>query len=308
MLSHVLFATTVLTGALEPDTTVRFARGGYVEIDVPSCAVTVRVGTEERLLVSGGEVELAGRTAEISCGGFPFGRGRSGSRAVTVTVPPATRLEINTLGGAVDVTGVTERLDVTSMQGSIRVTNGGGRASLESVAGSITVTGFSGTTLMIDAMAGEVALTNVDASERVSTEGVNGIIRMQGIRAPSVRATSVNGQVAFGGTLARDGNYTFENHNGGITLTLARNVSARLNVSTFMGEFETEIEGTITRTGRAGSAKAPPVPGGRAGVAPPSPPAPPAMGEREFTVVYGAGDARINVESFNGSIRVRAAK
>jgi hypothetical protein len=318
MLTHVLFATTLLSGALTPDTTVRFARGGLVEIDVPTCAVTVRVGNEDRLIVSGGEAELSGRTAEISCGDFPFSRGRNGSRAVVVTVPPSTRVEINTLGGAVEITGATERLDVTTMQGSIRVTNGGGRTSLESVAGSITVGGFTGTTLMVDAVAGEVALTDIAASERVSVEGVNGVVRMVGMRAPSVRATSVNGEVLFGGTLAPDGNYAFENHNGGITLTLARTVSARLNISTFMGEFETDIQGTISGGARTSTPGRPAPPGGRAGATAgvgagtrrttPTPPTTPSMDEREFTVVYGAGDARISAESFNGAIRVRVAK
>ena len=37
-------------------------------------------------------------------------------------------------------------------------------------------------------------------------------------------------------------------------------------------------------------------------------PVPPRLDESDFTIVYGKGEARVTVDSFNGPIRVKVAK
>ncbi len=293
MLATLLFVTAAIGGLAVPDTIVPLRRGASVEIDAPTCAVVVRVGAEGRLVVTGGGVELSGNRAEVDCDSGTKTQSRTGGETVTVTLPPAARVEIGTTGGDITVIGLTDRLDVTTIYGEIRVTGGGGRTTLESVAGTITVSEYHGVALAAEAVAGVVVLQNVEVSGLLSAESVNGNVQMRGIRAGGVTGTSVNGTVDFAGTFDPAGNYAFESHNGGITLTLPEAVSAKVRISSFLGKFDTEIKGTLMSGSRQATL---------------APTAPPMMENSDFTIVFGKGEARVSVESFNGAIRVKAAK
>lgn len=311
MFATLLFATVAASGLTAPDTAVRLGSGATIEINAPTCGVTVRVGTDERLNVTGGNIEADRRSAEVNCDVISMGRGREGapSGMLTITVPPSSRLEINCISGGVTVTGATDRLDITTMNGSIRLLNGSGRTALETVAGTVTVVDYKGASLSINAVAGVVSLENVDVEGRLEAESINAGVRMRGVRAAAVSASSVNSTVDFAGSLDPDGNYSFESHNGGITLTLPSNTSAKVRVSTVMGDFETELKGALSSGSRQAPMAPPATPRpGKGRTTPPTPPVPGFMEESDFTVTYGKGEARVSVESFNGPIRIKAAK
>ncbi|MBK6496596.1 MAG: DUF4097 family beta strand repeat protein [Gemmatimonadetes bacterium] len=311
MFATLLFATTAVAGLTAPDTAVRLGSGASIEINAPTCGVTVRVGTDERLNVTGGSIESDRNNAEVNCDVTTPLRGRDGglSGMLTITVPPSSRVEITCLSGGVTVTGATDRLDVTTMNGSIRLVNGSGRTSLETVAGNVHVADFKGASLSITAVAGVVSLENVDVAGKLDAESINAGVRMRGVRAASVTASSVNSTVDFVGSLDPDGNYSFESHNGGITLTLPTSTSARLRVSTVMGNFETELKGAMSSGSRQAPMAPPATPRpGKGRTAPPATPVPGFMEETDFTITYGKGEARVSVESFNGPIRIKAAK
>lgn len=297
-----LLAAAALGGLAAPDTVVRLRSGAAIEIHSPTCGITVRIGTEERLSVTGGSIEVDGGTAEVHCEW-----GESG--VMNITVPPKSRVEINSVSGAVTLTGATERLEVNTMNGAIRLINGGGRTTLETVAGAITVNKYRGVSLAVDAVAGTVTMEDVEVSGRLSAESINAAVRLRGVQAQSVTASSVNASVDFAGSLQPDGNYAFESHNGGITLTLPASTSARLRVSSVMGDFETDIQGTLASGSRQAPTAAPEPPRpGRGRTASPVPPAVPMFEESDFTIIYGKGEARVTVDSFNGQIRVKTAK
>lgn len=311
MFATLLAASAVVGGLTSPDTAVRLGRGATVEINAPTCGVTLRVGTEDRLTVTGGSIESGGNSAEVNCDMRSPGRNREvgPSGMVTITVPPASRVEINCTSGGVTVNGATDRLDVTTMNGSIRLLNGGGRTSLETVAGMVNVADYTGASLSVDAVAGVVSLENIEVTGRLDAESINGGVRMRGIRAASVSASSINSTVDFAGALEPDGTYSFESHNGGITLTLPSTTSARLRVSTLMGDFETELKGTISSGSRQAPMAPPATPRpGKGRTASPAAPVPGFMEESDFTIIYGKGEARVSVDSFNGPIRVKVAK
>ncbi|MBK9548740.1 MAG: hypothetical protein IPO52_06460 [Gemmatimonadetes bacterium] len=171
------------------------------------------------------------------------------------------------------------------------------------------VADFKGASLSITAVAGVVSLENVDVAGKLDAESINAGVRMRGVRAASVTASSVNSTVDFVGSLDPDGNYSFESHNGGITLTLPTSTSARLRVSTVMGDFETELKGAMSSGSRQAPMAPPATPRpGKGRTAPPATPVPGFMEETDFTITYGKGEARVSVESFNGPIRIKAAK
>ena len=68
---------------------------------------------------------------------------------------------------------------------------------------------------------------------------------------------TVNGDVAYEGTLANNGRYTFSTHNGDITMTVPETSNATFSVRTYNGEFGTSLapEGA-RRSPRCGAASA----------------------------------------------------
>lgn len=303
----LLFAVGLALHGGTADTTVRLVRGATVEITAPQCAVIAKVGTDDRLIISGGTVEASRTNAEVLCGTYRPGRPRNDGGTLRLTLPVGVRVEVHTAEGDIQFTGETERLDISSMSGSITLAKCGGRAELTTVAGSMTITDFIGTALTINAVQGEVNATNIATTGRFEVIGVNGGMRLRGIRAASVTATSVNGTIDFGGVLRPDGTYTFESHNGNIALSLPPTLSARVHVSSFLGSFESDFKGTVS--GRRVEAPVSPVtPRNAGGRAPPLAPVTPHAGGEEFAVTYGKGEAHLSVETFNGSIRLLAAK
>ncbi|MES2124773.1 MAG: DUF4097 family beta strand repeat-containing protein [Gemmatimonadota bacterium] len=277
MITPILLATALLMGPTEPDTTLRLPRGGQVEIESHMRSITLRSHEGDLVTVRGGSVELDGRTMSVSV----EDRVPTTTGTLEVTVPVWARVSISSLNGNVVIEGVPAYLQAESFNGSIRTTGGTGRLELETVTGEVTVNDFRGTHLNIDATGDNVTVDG--ATGRLEVSSVNGAVRLRGIRSSHVEATTVTGPVEFEGPLSPDGHYSFESHTGSITLTLPADVSARMAVSTFGGDFKSQI------------------PALRPADASDNDPG-------DFTVVLGKGAAaRVTVESFNGSIRINRA-
>lgn len=277
MITSLLLATALLMGPTEPDTSLRLPRGGQIEIESHMRNITLRTRESDLVTVRGGEVDLDGRTLSVSVNN----QMATGSGTLEVTVPVWARVSISSLNGNVVIEGVPVSLQVESFNGSIRTTGGTGRLELETVTGEVTVNDFRGTRLNIDATGDNVTVNG--ATGRVAVSSVNGAVRLRGIQSDHVEAATVTGPVEFEGPLAPEGHYRFESHTGSITLTLPVTVSARMDISTFLGDFKSQIP--ATRIGGGDDDE----PG-------------------DFSVLLGKGPAaRVAIESFNGSIRINRA-
>lgn len=260
------------------DTTLRLPRGTPVEIDAGMHAVELTTGPGDVVTIAGGTVSL-GRALEVS-GTWRTSRAPSGG-PLRVTVPTWARVEVSNLGGRVTVSGAPEQLEITAINGDVSVEGGTGTMSITTVNGRVVVRGFAGRRLEVEAMTGAVEIDG--ATGTVIANTINDNIVLRAIRSGSVEASSVNGNLRWDGTFQGDGRYRFESHNGNVTLRLPPDPDVRLQVSTVMGRFDTRIQGTITGDTRESGS----------GVRP-----------RDLTVIFGRGAARVDVETFNGNIRV----
>jgi DUF4097 and DUF4098 domain-containing protein YvlB len=104
---------------------------------------------------------------------------------------------------------------------------------------------------------------------------VNGEIRLERITSPSVEGATVNGEIVYDGTIQDNGRYWFNTHNGDLVVSVPRNANVTVSVSTFNGEFESDFPVTLTGT----------------------------RGKR-FNFTLGGGSARLELESFGGTIRL----
>jgi DUF4097 and DUF4098 domain-containing protein YvlB len=190
-----------------------------------------------------------------------------------VTVPEDMALSLSSHSGSVSVTGTKGELSVSSVEGSIVAQGGSGFISLQSVEGTIELTDASGR-MALSTVDGDLVVRNARGSLKGNT--VDGEIRFERIESDEVDASSVDGDITFEGAIRAGGRYHISSHDGDVAV-IAPTISADVSVSTFSGDFESDFPVVLT-----GSQK-----GGR----------------MNFTL--GGGGARLEVESFSGTITLR---
>ena len=154
------------------------------------------------------------------------------------------------------------------------MTSGGDFVELSSVDGNVTATGIRG---RLQANSVDGAIVVRDARGPVSVNAVDGDIELTDVDSPNVQANTVDGSISFRGPVRAGGNYRLVSHDGDVTVTLAGTADAVVNVSTFSGEFETDVPVTLTGTAKAG---------------------------RQFSFTLGKGGAHLFLETFDGTIRL----
>jgi DUF4097 and DUF4098 domain-containing protein YvlB len=159
------------------------------------------------------------------------------------------------------------------VEGQIRVNGGTGRISLSSVEGEVALSNASGR-ISISSVDGDVILQSIKGDLQVSA--VDGAVRMDGVDATNVDVSTVDGEITYTGAFQCNGRYRLNSHDGDVTVTIP-SLDAAVSVVTYEGDFESDFEITINGTGR--------------------------RKKLDFTV--GKGCARLELESFDGSVRLR---
>lgn len=279
MLTTLVFAALVMgPPAQATDTIFAVERGWRLNVDNAQGEVAVRgwdrdairirtdLSRRQRLDVvqSGSSVRVRPRND----------RGGSQSADLEIDVPKWMDVEVEGNRVEVSVRGTEAEVVAQTVGGDILVEGGGGLLRLRSIQGEIEVRNARG---RIEAVSvnEDISLSAVRGDIHVQT--TNGDISMTGIRSVSARATTVNGDIGYDGTIADGGRYIFGTHNGDVIVTLPPDVSATVSVSTYHGEFESEFPVRLTGTTR----------------------------DKQFRFTLGSGSAAIELESFNGEILLR---
>ncbi|HWP38475.1 MAG TPA: DUF4097 family beta strand repeat-containing protein [Gemmatimonadales bacterium] len=262
----------------QTDTTVTVERGTRLEISRLGGDVTVDTWNRNAIRVRAEhgstehiEVRIVGGTATVAA------RGQRGGRAHIVdyalTLP--TWMDINLTGtyGDLTVNGAGGRVVAETVEGDVLVTGGRDLVSLRSIEGDIELSDASGE-ITLYAVDGTIRARNLDG--RVTAETVDGDIVLSGVQSSDVTATTVDGNVDYSGALRDDGRYRFITHDGDLVVSVPERVNATVSVATFSGTFESDFPVTL-REARRG---------------------------RRFSFVLGSGSARVELESFEGAIRL----
>lgn len=205
--------------------------------------------------------------------GVQLERGHGQPVDFTISAPVGMDLDIQGVETDVIVENTQGRLDIETVHGAIDVRGGRSAIHLSSVQGSVSLSGARG---RVDLSTVNQSITATDIVGDLEAETVNGGIRLTGVEARNVEASTVNGGIVYDGTLASDGWYRFNSHNGGIELVVPEGTDANVRVSTFNGDLKPGFQILVTR----------------------------ARGSKQFEFVLGSGGARIEMESFNGTIRL----
>lgn len=276
--------TTLMAGVIalglaqqQTDTTFAMRAGGLLDIDAMGGSATIRSWDRESVRIRASheraiqvEIRQSGRGVRVEA------ERRDGGPASTVryeiTVPRRSHIRIDGVNMSADVQDVHGNVDIENVEGAINVRNVTGNVVIESVAGG----------LVIEDIAGNVNATTVNQSIRINrvrgaimAETVNGSIVMTAADADRVRASTVNGIIEYDGVVRDGGRYFLGTHNGRLTMTIPEAANASLRISSGSGRVEAAFPVSLTSTR-----------------------------SNRFAATVGTGSADVQLQSFNGVIRL----
>jgi DUF4097 and DUF4098 domain-containing protein YvlB len=214
-------------------------------------------------------VRRTGATLQVEADGAR----RRRSLDAVIRVPAWIDVEVG--GSALDlnVTGIDGGLRVANVSGDVQIRDAGGSVDVRSIRGEVVVVDGRGS-VRASSQADDVTLRRVVGS--VEAHSGDGDIILDQIESMSVRAEAQDGDIVFSGAIANGGEYRFYLHDGDVLLEVPADVSARVHVSTFDGEFTSDFPVRV-ESFSAG---------------------------RQFDFVLGQGSALIDIEVFDGEIRL----
>lgn len=277
MLESLLVAAFMLGGAPTPtDTVVELRRGDRVVLESLSGEISVRTWERDRLELRGEDDEVgllvrrSGSTVRIM---NDDSKGRRRSVEASIRLPSWVDLSVG--GSSLDIwiDGVDGRIEVSNVSGDVWVRDAAGMVDVRTIEGEIDISAAHGG-VTASSQADDVRMR--DVSGPVSVHSGSGDIELMDVESTSVRAETQDGDIVFSGTVANAGDYGFFVHDGNATIAIPSSASAQVSVSTFDGEFESEFPVVIQRF----------------------------TGGREFDFQVGTGEARIQIQVFDGEIRL----
>lgn len=275
LFSLVSGALTALALIQQIDTTVTAERGQRLAVDLYGGDIDVKTWSRNAVRIEGsptGRTTVAVAVTAAAVNVRTEGRrGPPSTVDLTLTVPAWMALDLSGMYTDVKVNGTQAPVTAETVQGDIDVNGGDGLVSLQSVQGHVHLTGARGR-LEVHSVNEDVRIENAEGE--VSAETVNGSVELIAVKATSLEAATVNGDVAYDGPIRAGGRYALSSHNGDVTLAVAEGTSATVNVSTFSGEFESAFPVTLQETRKG----------------------------KRFSFVLGGGSAQVSLESFQGTV------
>lgn len=277
MLLTVAITLGTLALAGQVDTTLPVQPGQRLEVNTFGGEINVKTWARNAVRVQADPssrtqvvVSVSGSTVSVRTEGR---RGPASAVDLNITAPAWMSLDLSGVYADITVEGARGPINVETVQGEVDVTGGEGNVSLSSVQGSVRLRGGKG---RIEVHSVNEDVTVLESSGEIRAETVNGEVSLEKVDATSLDATTVNGDVGYDGPIHDGGRYALSSHNGDITLAVAPGANAAVSVSTYGGDFESEFPVTITQ-GRKG---------------------------KRFDFTLGKGGAQVELESFQGTIRL----
>ena len=275
MLATVLFALMAVT---QTDQTVPVQKGTRLDVnnfagevaikawDKDAVRVEVTHSDRESIDIKQGDQVVTVRSHQV--------RGAPRSLDYTITVPAWMAIAVNGTYTDVTLDGVGGDVTIDTTRGDIKVRGGSGVISLKSVSGDISLEKAKG---RIDVRDVNEGIHLADINGDVAAETTNGSIILDRIDSSNVDLYTVNGDVSYDGPIRDRGVYRLTTHNGGIGMAVPERANATLVVRTYNGGFKSTFQMKLDEQNP----------------------------RKRFTMTLGNGSARVELESFGGTIALR---
>lgn len=261
----------------ETDTTVAVPNGTRLDVNNFGGEIVVRTWSQSTVRVrashsSRSRVEILMSQSVL----YVKASGRRGPPSIVdfeITVPTWMSMTLEGNYTDISVTGAGGAVSAESVQGDISVSGGTGNVTIHATEGGVTLSGTRGRT-EVNAIEGDVMVT--DAVGAIAVETVDGDVHLLRIESSSVDVNTVDGDVVYDGTIRDDGRYRLSSHDGDIIVAVPPNSNVTVAVATFDGEFDSSFPVSVSE-----------------------------QRKHRFTFTIGRGSARLELESFDGDIRLR---
>ncbi len=263
----------------QTDQTVPVARGARLEINAYAGGIVIRAWDRDAIRVqaehsSRDRIEIRPSDSVVTIKASSS-MGAPRSVDMDISVPSWMRIDLAGTYADVTVDGSQGEIEIETVRGDLNVKGGAGFVSLKSVEGMVSLENATGRITLRSVNEG-ISIANV--SGEVIAETVNGDVSLSKVQSSNVDVATVNGDVSFDGAIRDNGLYQLTTHNGDITVTVGENTNATVAVRTFNGEFVAGFPVKILDTS------------GR---------------NKRFSLVLGSGSARVDLESFGGTISLQ---
>lgn len=183
-----------------------------------------------------------------------------------VDVENIARLRAESLNGSFSLRNITKGIDATSFNGDVTIERSRGSLNLRSISGTVEVR---------DSASGE-------SGDGLVASSVSGEIALSNCGFAQVRANSVTGDLMWNGPLSTWGKYDLATTNGDITMVLPADSSFRVSARVAaQGRVDTQF--ALKSEGDTSFRKL----------------------AEEVTGTYGSGNSKLDLTTFNGTIRLR---
>jgi len=273
-----LAVATLTTSGTETDTTFAVKAGTRLELNQFAGSIAVKTWAKSAVRVvathsSRVGIEISGGSPVVSIQAVHY-RGLPTNVDFQLTVPKAMALNLSGVNTEISVDDSGGELSIETVQGEVTVTGGSKIIQASSVDGEVHLSDATGR-IECSSVNGGVQIER--SSGPVVATSVNGEITLEAIDSDDVEGNTVNGTVNYQGTLRNAGSYRFSSHNGEVTVIVPERTNATVSVATFSGDFNSDFPVPLTD----------------------------ARHGKRFSFTLGDGSARVELESFQGSINLR---
>ena len=271
-----LAALAALAVAQQTDTTVPVKQGARLEVNNFGGEIAIKTWSRNAVRISASHssrdhVDVSVSDVVVSV----RSTGRHGTPQVVdyeITVPVWMSLNLSGTYADITVAGTQGEITAETVQGEVKVTGGSGLVSLRSVNGEVTLENAKG---RIDLNTVNEGITARSVAGDLNVETVNGDVKLEKVESSNVEATTVNGGISYDGTIKDGGRYHLSTHDGDLSVSIPENASVAVSVSTFDGDFSSCFPITLKDKQK-----------------------------HRFHFTVGSGSARLELESFNGDIKL----
>jgi DUF4097 and DUF4098 domain-containing protein YvlB len=236
------------------------------------------LGSDSKLDIGGDASHL---TLKITGekGNWTHGNGPDTDSDIVLRVPRAAALAVKVVSADANVSGVGGKtLEVASVSGGISVNSGAPDVDVNSVSGDVTFdhAGPEMTRAHLQTVSGDIKAKGL--SGRLKVETVSGDMVVAAGAVQDLEAGTVSGDATLSFAPTGHANVKLESMSGDLRVHLPASVSAHIEATTFSGGIDTDFGKVHTQEMGPGS---------------------------NLDAQAGAGDARINAQSFSGNIELR---
>jgi hypothetical protein len=267
------------SSAADFDRTVPAARGVRLDVRVFGGEVVVHAWDRDAVRVQAThfrtddiDVQSANQVIAISAHSL---RGTPHGIDFDIHVP--AWMPVTITGTYVDITveGTRAPVSAQTVRGDVAVRGGADTLLLKSVEGEVTLEDARGRA-DLTAVNNGIRITRLQGD--VVAETVNGSVKLQAVAAASVEVSTIGGDISWEGVMAPGSRYQFATHSGDVDVSLGGAADVTVSARAFHGLVRSTLPVPLPDRVAAG---------------------------KKATFTLGSGAARLDLETFSGTISLR---